>query len=247
VSVLAGFRFAWSSPKWLQNVALVLCFMVIPVAGPLALLGWGCEVFQRLARRHPHPYVDIDFGDFVHYLTRGLVPFVVGLAFQIPLFIGVYLSMAGIPIAAHLVQNGSEAAGWGVLAATAILGFFFWSYAIAVVNAAQTRAELTEDFGASFQLGRVFRYAHRTWLKHLAMMLVFVPLAIGLSLAGLVVFCVGVYFVAALLQVVALHLRWQLYEWTLVRGSEPIAIKPPQWIPSEARRAWMEQARPPAA
>lgn len=247
VSVIAALRFALSGRGWLRNTGFALLLMFVPIVGPIAFMGWQCEMMQRLVRRHPDPRVDFDFNDAVPYFMRGLVPFVIGFVFQLPFFLVLYGFILVMALSGGLLAEQNEAAAIGAMAGVGLVGFVFWSYGVAVVNAAHTRAELTEDFGAGFDLGSVFRYANKTWLKHLGVLMVFIPIAVGLSLLGMLVLFVGVYFVAPVLQMAAMHLRWQLYEWTQTRGGPAIPLKEPQWLPSEVQKYWQRQAQAPGA
>jgi hypothetical protein len=242
VSVLDALRFVTSQPGWTMNVVYALLALFVPVVGPLVFIGWQAEMMQRLVRRHPHPVPPLDVDDALHYLMRGLAPFVVTLAFQVPFFLFLYFLVFGMAGGAAIVLDatGSEGAAWGVGIGFALVGFVVWAYGSALVNAAHTRAELVEDFGEGFAMGKIFRYANKTWLKHLGVMLVFGLIGLGMGMLGLLVFFVGVYFVAAFLQLAAVHLRWQMYEWAVARGAEPITPKAPQWLPSEAKRAQAE-------
>jgi hypothetical protein len=246
VSAMEAIKFAFSTPDWTMNLLLGLVFMVIPVVGPLALQGWHAEIHQRLVRRHPQPIPKLDFSDFMHYLERGLGPFVVNLALMVPLFIVVYAFMfiAGFA-SVGIGRAANEPALIMVVLAIASLGgaamIFFFSV---LVNAAMTRVELTEAIGPSLSPGPMFSYGKRIWAKFFVATLVFGLLATGLIILGMLLCFIGVYPVTVALQLGSLHLRWQLYENQLAQGGESIPVKAPVQLPSEAR---MHQAYPPQA
>ncbi|PMX74198.1 hypothetical protein, partial [Pseudomonas sp. GW456-12-1-14-LB2] len=62
-------RFAFRAEKPWMNILVMTVFALIPVAGPIALGGWHCEIMQRLVRRHPTPIPTLEFSDFTHYLS----------------------------------------------------------------------------------------------------------------------------------------------------------------------------------
>jgi hypothetical protein len=94
-----------------------------------------------------------------------------------------------------------------------------------LLSAAVTRAELTEDFGESLKFGALWDYFRRTWKDALLSSFVFGLLAVPLVLLGMMLCFVGMYFAIVLLQVAAMHLRWQIYEVYLARGGAPIPVK----------------------
>ncbi len=106
-----------------------------------------------------------------------------------------------------------------------------------MINAVHTRAELTEDFSQAIQLGAVMAYAKATFGKVLWKNITFSFLAFGVMLLGLMLCYIGMYPAMALLQIASLHLRRQVYAWYLGQGGEPIPLKDPQLLQSEAQVA----------
>jgi hypothetical protein len=239
VSVLDSVRFVFDDPQWKNNVGIGLVFSLIPLVGPIALGGWLCEIHQRLVRGDPRPTPKLDFADLGHYLTRGVVPFLVQLVVLAPLWL---LFMAGYFITAFGVIAAVSATGQplvGVLIVVAALVCMMAVFVAAglVGTSAQTRAELTESFTESLSPGAVLGYMLSTWSQILVKGFLFTLLSMGIALAGLALLCVGVYPAAVVIQIAAVHLRWQIYRYHVDRGGEPISIKEPQVPPSEAMRA----------
>jgi Protein of unknown function (DUF4013) len=234
---MEAIKFAFSTPDWTMNLLLGLVFTVIPVVGPLALAGWHAEIHQRLVRRHPQPIPKLDFGDFMHYLERGLGPFVVNLALTLPLIFVSYFFMFIAGFASVGVGRATNEPALTMLVLVfALLGgaamIFFFSV---LLNAALTRVELTEAIGPSLSPGAMYAYGRRIWAKYFVAMLGFSFLAWGLLLVGLLLCGIGLYAAAVAVGLGSLHLRWQLYEQQLAQGGESIPLKPPVQLPSEAR------------
>ena len=106
-----------------------------------------------------------------------------------------------------------------------------------LVNAVQTRAELTESLGESLSPHAVLSYARSTLLVVVIKGLAFSVLSVGILLVGLALLCLGAYPAGAVVQIAAAHLRWQIYRHHVDRGGDPITLKEPQPLPSEAARA----------
>jgi hypothetical protein len=105
----------------------------------------------------------------------------------------------------------------------------------AVLNAAQTRAELTENFSEALSFGKLMAYTKATFWRVLVKNFWFMFVAIGIILVGMMACYIGIYPAAIVLQIASVHLRFQIYDDYLARGGEPIQLKPPQQLPSEAR------------
>lgn len=233
VSVAAAFRFAFDAPERNHNLVTGSVLLLIPLAGPIALMGFLCEVHQRLARGREPAVLRLQLSDISHYLGRGMTPSLVELVLGLPVVLFAYGAFAGALVvgassrtpppwltAVGLVFIGSTALG-----AALVLSVLF--------NAARTRAELSEDFVQSLSLRPLVRYAVTTAPTVLAKNVIFLGAALALTLAGLLVCCVGAYPAAVLLQIAGVHLRWQIYDGFVKNGGTPIQVKAPVEVPSE--------------
>lgn len=239
LSAIASVKFVFASPEWKTNVLFGMLLSLIPIAGPIAFAGWLAEMNQRLVRRHPTPLPKFDFTDFVHYLGRGLPVFLANLLASLPFaFMAGILAMVAVfgGVAAQVGMHGEPFIMIGVWALTGFFFFAGWLVTSVFTNAAQTRAELTEDFGQAIDFGKLWAYTRATWARVLVKNISFAFIAMGLFFLGMLLCYLGMYPAIAVIQIAAAHLRWQVYEHYLAEGGEPIALKPPQWLPSEAQR-----------
>ena len=245
LSALDAVRFVFRSNELKNNLLFGSVLLVIPIAGPLCFAGWMCETHQRLLRRHPDPLPKFDFGDFGHYLTRGVAGFLVGLLFMFPALLVSYgIGAAGGFGAVALMATTEEVLFViALIAGLAVFGFLFWTFMLVLLYAAQTRAELTEDFGASFKLGEIWSYASKTWGKVLVKSITFGFLSFGIMLIGMLACYIGLYPALVVIQIASMHLRQQIYQHYLAGGGTPIPLKAPQWLPSELQRMQHGYAR----
>jgi hypothetical protein len=236
VSALGAVSAVWNDPNFKTNVLLGLVLMLIPVVGPIALSGWMCEAHQRLLRRHPNPMPKIDFGDFVDYIKRGLAVFLSSLVVTLPIFLVAYALAFGAGFGAFAVTAATHEPLAGV-AVGLVAGVILIAVSLllsTVVNAVHTRAELTEDFGKALSFGKVMSYAKATAGTVIVKNLAFMFIAVGIALVGLLLCYFGIYPAAVLIQIAAMHLRYQIYADYLAKGGEPIEVKAPQQLASEA-------------
>lgn len=241
-----AFKFLFKGGNALNNILLGAVMNLIPIVGPIMLMGWHCEILQRLIKRHPNPIPKLAMDDFGYFLGRGLAPFVIVLITTVPLvFISLFVMFVvsfGVALFAGAVeQQGGEPSPLMVLGGFGIPFLAFFAFSIlfnVLLMAALTRAELTEDIGMSLDFGKIWAYARATWKDVLISYLVFLPLTFAAVFAGMLVFFVGVYAAVIIIMVAYLHLRWQIYERYLSRGGETIPIQNKSGpLPSEQKSA----------
>lgn len=238
ISPLGAVRFVFEGPDWKNNMLLGSVLMLIPIAGPICFCGWMAEAHQRLVRRHPQPLPKFDFSDFGHYLSRGVMVFLVNLVMTLPFLMVFYALLIGVVFGAIAIGAATDEP-LAAVAVGGVAGLFTFLIMIAVssvMNAAMTRAELTEDFGKSLNFGPMLGYARSTFARFFVKQLVFGLIGAGIILLGALACYIGMYPALFVLQAASMHLRWQLYDDHVGRGGEPIELKPPQWLPSELAR-----------
>lgn len=237
VRVLGAVRWVFSDSDWTKSVLFACVFILIPIVGPIALAGWMCEIHQRLVRGHPRPMPKLDFADFVHYLSRGIYPFVVQLILTLPIALVMYglVFAAGMFLMVVASHGGGPSVALIAVGAGVGLVALVGSLVVAVLlNAARTRAELTEDIGQALSFGEMMRYSRATWAVVVWKTIAFGFVSLGLFLCGGLLLCVGIYLAAVVIQLAACSLRFQIYRDYLRRGGAPIALKEPVALPSEA-------------
>ena len=67
----------FKSPKWMMNLLLGGVCVLIPVVGPMVVLGWLITGFWARQDESFETFPDFDFSHFGKYLERGLWPFLV--------------------------------------------------------------------------------------------------------------------------------------------------------------------------
>lgn len=243
VSSLRAVKAVFEDANWKNNVLLGLLLMIIPIVGPIAFSGWMCEVQQRLVRRHPNPIAKLDFADFGELIKRGLPVFLTSLIIMLPVMFLVYAFMGGAAFAAFAAGAATNepliAIAVGVV--VGLIALVLSLLLGVVINAAHTRAELTEELGQALSFGKVMSYSKATAGQVLVKNFTFMFLAMGIMLLGALACYIGMYPAIAVIQIAAMHLRNQIYMDYLSKGGEPIEMKPPQLLPSEARLQQQQQ------
>lgn len=240
---VGAFKFLFNDANALNNLLIGAVMNIIPIVGPIALMGWHCEILQRLIKRNPKPLPKLDFSDFLYFLGRGVAPFVVVLIATLPLILFIMLFMFGGMFGFAILQANFERHGQtpGPLVFGGFgIAFLVYLLVMVVINvvvmSALTRAELTEDIGKSLSFSQIWAYAKATWKDVIVAYIVFIPLGMIVMFGGMLVFFVGIYAAIIYINVTYIHLRWQVYERYLSRGGEPIPIQTKSGpLPSESR------------
>jgi hypothetical protein len=199
----------------------------VPIAGPLVLMGYIYNVIEAKHRHGDDQFPDFDLDRLGAYLIRGVWPFLVALVAALPLF--VLIVPAFLVIA--LLQAGSAQRGdpptftialfvAGALAFT-FLGFV-WNF---VTMPIMLRAGLSQDFSTAFSMEFVRSFLSLVWKEWALSIVFFLFTAPFVMLAGLLLFCIGIYPAAVVMTFAQFHMQYQLYELYLQRGGTPIPLK----------------------
>lgn len=149
-----SYRFVFNNPNWITNLALVAVCSIIPVIGPIVLIGYCFEVIDELLRRRQRErggaspafadlkgeeimdalpaeddhvngwYPDFNFNRFTEYLTRGIWPFLVKLV------IGFVIGMVGsvVLMMAMMIAGFAAGAAQSPRLLFVLYGFFMLAY-----------------------------------------------------------------------------------------------------------------------
>jgi hypothetical protein len=224
----------FKSPKWMMNLLLGGVCVLIPIIGPMVVVGWLITGFWARQDQNFETFPEFDFSHFGKYLERGLWPFLVAFVVSIGFSI-VLVPLAWILMIPAILIGGASSGNepnagtcFGAIAMILVmLVFAVLIFAMMLVLVPlKIRASLTQDFAKSFDFGFIKRFLALTW-KEMVLSSLFVmitgPLIVCL---GAIVFCIGMYFATVLVYFSWTHLHKQLYALYLSRGGEPIPFSP---------------------
>ena len=87
------------------------------------------------------------------------------------------------------------------------------------------RAGLCKDFKAAFNREFYVDFVRKVWLELFLSELFLLVTSLVLTLAGMIVFCMGQYVAAGWVMMARFHLMYQVYALYLQRGGIPPAVK----------------------
>lgn len=218
------------SPRWMMNLLLAGVCSLIPVVGPMVVMGWLAGGFWGRDSQDPATFPDFDFARFSSYLERGLWPvlvsLVVSLAFTPVIWVGCTLPIMAVGMVAD--RPGSGAALVMVLTMAALMAVMFALTLLMMLalKPLMLRALLTQNFAQAFDLGWAVQFLKLTWLECVLAAAFVWAASLVLSFAGLLVLCVGIYFTSGPIYFSLLHLDRQIYLLFVGRGGAPVPVSP---------------------
>lgn len=215
----------FKSPAWVMNLLLAGVCMLIPVVGPMVVLGWLITILMVPPAPNMVTAPPFDFGKFGFYLERGLWPVLVSIVAAMGIaIVAMIVGMIPTFILGMVFGHGHgffSMIGW-------LLGLFVWAAVYVAVLFVMVpiviRSILVQDFMQSFDVNFIKRFISLMWKEILITVIFMYVAAFGLSIVGLVAFCIGIYAALAVINFMAIHLYRQLYQLYLSRGGEPIPV-----------------------
>jgi hypothetical protein len=220
VKYIQPFTYFARKPKTGFNNVLMGCVCtLIPVIGPIVLLGYRAEVMDHLERdpeMKDHP--DFKFDHFMRYLQRGLWPFLANLIVSLGILMpGIII---GIVVGIAVTVNSSERLFGMVAAAAVTIVFVFLTKIFAWPM--EIYAMKTKQFQPVAELRFALVFLRKVGFETLVSLFIFNMMSQALLIVGLLMCYVGMYPAASVVSMAEQHIMTQLYLRYLDEGGEPI-------------------------
>jgi len=213
---LRSYQFLFTCPNRAMNLLFVSMCQLIPVVGPIVLLGYAFDVIEELHRRGGGSCPGFELTRFSGYLMRGVVPLLVYLPVLLLLitfvfFGAVVVRESNVPARAVSTLMSLVLMFFGVLL---VLGLLLVPLSL--------RAGLTQELDIPNSMEFVRDFLKRVW-KELLLTWLFVLVTVQLVLAAGILLCyIGIYPALVVSVFATHHLMYQLYELYLKRGGTPL-------------------------
>lgn len=224
-----SFHFIFREPNWMLTILLGGICQLIPVIGPLVLMGYAYEVLVDLTVTGGATYRPFDFNRFMAYLKRGAWPFLVSLVVGLILVPVLYVLMIlGALLVVGLANAVGDDAAPVVVVIFGVLGFLLYLALVIGLNVVLQpmflRSALMMEFGQGFQMAFVRDYLHRVFGEKVKVILYLTLVSLPLVLAGFLACFVGIYAAVVVMMLMQVHLQFQVYEIYRTRGGEVVPI-----------------------
>lgn len=203
-----AFAFVFDDPDWLRKVGLNALIALIPIIGPLYLLGWGLEVAKRVAARGLEPLPDIDFGT---YLVHGFRAFVVSLVYTAPLWISNIVAAILFSAVREVGQGPTNALVGIGTACGGLLVLIFLMLLALVLPAAMTRSAVFGSIEAGLHFRAVWGMVRAAPGAYIVAFIASLLTGFAAAFLGGLACGIGIIFTMAYYQVISGHLYGQAY------------------------------------
>jgi hypothetical protein len=206
--------FAFDDPDWLKKIGLAALVCLIPLVGPIILLGWGLEITRRVINNDPQPLPD--WNNFGEFLSKGFQAAVVSFAYVLPLILVAACGQGlTISLAATASNSNSDALGGIISILSLCMGCFIFIFALAasfIIPAAHGLLAATGELGAAFRFNEVFGLVRAAPGPYLLVLLGVYLANLILAPLGMVICGIGLLVTVAYTSVLSGHLTGQAYK-----------------------------------
>ncbi len=225
-----AYRYLFTSPRWGMNLLLISIAQVIPIFGPMAVMGYVAEMIAVLSKDRRAPCPDFQLDRIADYLVWGLWPLLASL-----IVAGLGAVLGGLAFLPAFLA-GMAGLGDGLAIVLQLLGMAIFGIAIILISFLTLPLMFAtlkaREFAPAFQQDYLISFLSTSWLEIILVWLFLMVTGFPLMIAGMLFFCVGIYPASALVTVATWLLIFQVYERHLVKGGQPILKSDPQpdWI-----------------
>jgi hypothetical protein len=220
----------FKSPSWMMNLLLAGVCTLIPIIGPMVILGWLITGFWGRPINDFASFPPFDFANFGKYLERGIWPFLVAFIAGVVIVPLLWIAMLPAVLLGGLTSNNHGTAGGCFAGLVVCVMVVLFTIVIIVLKFLLVplviRATLTQDFAKAFDFGFAKQFLALTWKEIILGSLFAAVASIVLICVGAVVFCIGMYFASVVIYFCWVHLYSQIYTLYLSRGGEPVPVSP---------------------
>jgi hypothetical protein len=194
--------------------------VLIPVIGPIVLLGYRAEMAEDLDRDpRLEEYPNFDFNRFIDYLTRGIWPFLM----QLIVGVGSMALMLVVAVAGFVAYKATDEPVVG-FSVGGLLFIPVMLLSILVLWPMELHTQLSGKFEFGQALSFMSRMLGRVWGQAILAALALWFLGSVVVLLGYAACFVGVYPAMVIVGMAEQHLIGQLYRLYLDEGGVPIGV-----------------------
>ncbi len=229
MNYIRAFQYLFDNPKWLGNLFMVALANLIPLVGPLVVLGYAWDVVEHLHRQKSDAsYPEFTFDKFGAYLVRGLMVVLASFCATLPVALLLACCSGGGFAAVGMLEDSMKAGGMlfivyqlfnGLLTLVVVIGLNILMVPMLL------RVGLTGSFTEAFHKDFVLDFANKMWLETVLSIVVMMIAGPILGFVGMLLCCVGIFLTAPIANLGFHHLMYQMYELYLERGGMAIPLE----------------------
>lgn len=216
LNIARSFTYMFDDEAWIKKIVIGGILFFIPIVN-FMVLGYMLEVLKRVADGMDIPLPE--WNDFGGKFIKGLIFFVIGFIYQIPMmpFLCLNLVLMGVAVLGVGGVSDNEALMNMARMLRACSNCVYLIYAIAVLfvaPAAIIRYAVTADFMSAFQFGKIFGFI-RDNIANYIVALALAVVAVFIAYFGVLACFVGLLFTMFWYYLVMAHLLGQVQRQSL--------------------------------
>lgn len=154
-----AFTYTFEDSKWLSKLLIGALISIVPILN-LAWGGYTTEIIRRVSQQHPEPLADWD--DLGRKFVDGLILFVAGILYGLPLIVLIALMVpffVGAASAEGDIQDVLTAVSTGAGILFSCLAVLYGLFLSIIFPAVQVNFARKGSFGSCFEVGNIVRLA----------------------------------------------------------------------------------------
>lgn len=153
-----AFTYMFASQAWAKKLILGAVMFLIPILGPIVVMGWALDILRNLTQQQLDPLPDWTGDNFSRWLGRGLGLSVTMLTFMLPVIVVMGVLFACSALTGTLLTGDMAVVNYVLLACISCVGFILYvvillSAQVVLVRYASTdQIDVGLDYLKTFQL-----------------------------------------------------------------------------------------------
>lgn len=207
-----AFTYMFEDESWIMKIVIGGILMFIPIIN-FMVLGYMLEALKRTADGMDIPLPEWD--DFGGKFMKGLMLFVIGLVYTIPIWVVACL-MWVLLAAAGATESDALMSMAGLLSTCASCLYLVWVIVVwLVMPAAWIRYAVTGEFMSAFQFGELFAFIKKNVANYIVAILL-TAVALFVAEFGVIACVIGLLFTMFWAYLVMANLLGQVQRQSLV-------------------------------
>ena len=199
--------FIFKDEYWFKKISLPAICSLIPIVGQIVLLGWSLKIALNIIHQAEEPLPDLAFGED---LKRGFGAFVIGLAYDLPLFIlAVILTLGSSALTKSSSLPAMEIQVLNIFLSVLIGILYLAAY---IFSQPATMNYLVKGkIEAAFKWDEVWQIFSANPWDWVLLLIGTVVISFVLNVLGVIACIIGIFFARAILFAAVGHLMGQAY------------------------------------
>ena len=206
LNISRSFTYMFEDESWIMKIVIGGILLIIPIVNFL-VIGYMLETLKRVADGADIPLPE--WADFGGKFIKGLMVFVIGLVYTIPIWL-VACVVWGLLAVAGFAESDAMASLAGLISTCASCLYMIWMIVLwLVMPAALIKYAVTGELGSAFRFGELFSFISGNIANYIVA-IILAAVAVFVAYFGVIACFIGVLFTMFWAYLVMGHLLGQV-------------------------------------